>query len=149
MFRSFSATSKSIIPKSIRPGNIRNMATASKVQLSTDVGDWPEYYRGSISQEQAKKASELLQENHDNHHIFFNPMGLHNHVAHHLLAIWALNASPDVLQKAYDKNKLYQRPKPSAKNEIINDLSDKDNFIEPSGRQRGIQQLPRILHPGN
>jgi len=25
----------------------------------------------------AKKASELLQENHDNHHIFFNASGFH------------------------------------------------------------------------
>lgn len=87
------------------------MATANKVQLSTDVGDWPEYYRSGITEEQAKKASELLQENHDRHHIFFHPDGLHNHIAHHILAVWALNASTESLQKGYEKNKASQRPR--------------------------------------
>lgn len=43
----------------------RQMATPSKVHL--DVSESPEYHRPGITQESAKKASELLQENHEIH----------------------------------------------------------------------------------
>lgn len=109
------------------------MATASKVQLSTDVGDWPEYYRPGITHEQAKKASELLQENHDRYHIFFHPEGLHNHIVHHILAIWALNASPESLQKGYEKNKSYQRQQPPVDKDILGKLREPGEFISNLG----------------
>lgn len=107
------------------------MATASKVQLSTDIV--PEYYRKGISEAQAKKASELLQANHDRHHIFFNPMGLHNHIVHHLLAIWSLDASPAVLQKGYDTNLSYQRQQPPLNNQVMKELEDNTKFIGHMG----------------
>lgn len=52
------------------------MATASKVKLST--AECGEYHVPGITAESAAKASELLQENHDGHHIFFNKAGLHS-----------------------------------------------------------------------
>lgn len=52
------------------------MATASKVSLST--ADCGEYHVSGITAESAAKASEVLQENHDNHHIFFNRSGFHS-----------------------------------------------------------------------
>lgn len=109
------------------------MATASKVQLSADVGDWPVFYRPGITKEQATKASTLLQENHEQHHIFFNPMGLHNHIVHHILAIWALNASPEALQKGYDRNQSYQRPQGPVQEEILKELEDPAKFVEYLG----------------
>ena len=83
--------------------NLRSMATVNRVQLA--VGEWPEYSRSGITQDQANIASELLQENHERHHIFFNKEGFHNHIAHHLLTIWALKASPDAIRKGYELNK--------------------------------------------
>ena len=86
------------------------MASGSRIELSNDVG---EYYRPEITKEQTKKASELLQKNHDQNHIFFHPEGLHNHIAHHLLAVWALNASSDAIQKSFDVNQSYQKALPA------------------------------------
>lgn len=109
------------------------MATASKVQLSTDVGDWPEYYRKGITEEQAKKASDILQENHDRFHIFFHPDGLHNHVAHHILAVWALNATTENLTKGYEKNRQSQRPQPPVDEELLGKLGEPEEFVKNLG----------------
>lgn len=54
---------------------IRGMATASSVKL--DGGLRPEFSMGELSEESARVASELLQENHEKHHIFFNQGGFH------------------------------------------------------------------------
>ncbi|KAF9048316.1 hypothetical protein BDZ89DRAFT_1154772 [Hymenopellis radicata] len=32
----------------------------------------------------------ILKDNHEKHHIFFNDIKLHNHVTHHVLALWRL-----------------------------------------------------------
>ena len=84
-------------------------ASGSKVYLSASECK-PEFYLPGISEKSAQRASELLQENHEKHHIFFNESGFHNHIAHHLLTVFALNASPEQIQKHYDDNKSYQRP---------------------------------------
>jgi hypothetical protein len=39
------------------------------------------------------------------------PPGFHNHLAHHLLAVYALGATPGVLQAAYDEHASYQAPR--------------------------------------
>ncbi|KAK5164076.1 uncharacterized protein LTR77_010167 [Saxophila tyrrhenica] len=106
------------------------MATASKVQLGTDVGDWPEYYRTGITKEQTECASELLQKNHKDWHIFFQDGGLHNHIAHHVLAIWALNASTEQIQKNYETNESYQRSQPPVNQEVLEELQDPAGFLK-------------------
>ncbi|KAJ9626409.1 hypothetical protein H2203_004041 [Taxawa tesnikishii (nom. ined.)] len=110
------------------------MATPSKVHL--DVSESPEYHRPGITQESAKKASELLQENHEIHHIFFNQSGFHNHIAHHLLTIYALNTPPNLLQKQYDNNKSYQRsPEPLMASEV-SQMHDPEHFKGFLGNER-------------
>ena len=52
------------------------MATASKVKLSLDACGI--FHVPGITQESAAKASEVLQENHDNHHIFMSKSGFHS-----------------------------------------------------------------------
>ena len=54
----------------------RAMATSSRVQLSPK--DCGVYHLPGIRAESAAKASELLQENHDHHHIYFNQAGFHS-----------------------------------------------------------------------
>ena len=54
---------------------MRGMATATTIKL--DVGLQPEYYVKGLGEESARVASELLQENHEKHHIFFNQGGFH------------------------------------------------------------------------
>jgi hypothetical protein len=106
------------------------MATATTVKLATDVGDWPQYYRSGITQEQADKASEVLQRDLEEHHIFFNSAKLHNHVTHHILAVWALNGSTKSIQENYETNAKYQRPLGPVKDDILDDLSDPAGFMK-------------------
>jgi hypothetical protein len=54
-----------------------NMASPSKVHLSVPAAQQPVFYVKGISHEAAQKASELLQANHESHHIFFNKSGFH------------------------------------------------------------------------
>lgn len=53
----------------------RNMATSSKIHLTgnEDVA----FALKGLSSQSADTASELLQENHEKHHIFFNQSGFH------------------------------------------------------------------------
>lgn len=103
------------------------MATANTVQLSASVE--PVFYRSSLSDDLATTASELLQANHEKHHIFFNNDGFHNHIAHQVLSLYALNASKEDLQKAYDANASYQRKTAPAKASIVDELDDPAKFV--------------------
>ena len=112
----------------------RNMATASHVELSINV---PGVFSGpNISAESAKTASQILQENHDKYHIFFNSDGFHNHIAHHVLSIYALGATKQEIQKAYDINKDYQRPQNPAQRKIVQDMSAKAIFAKFLGQEK-------------
>lgn len=51
------------------------MASGSRVHL--DASQQPEYYVKSLTPESADTASQLLQVNHEKHHIFFNQSGFH------------------------------------------------------------------------
>ena len=53
----------------------RTMATSSKVHLSPS--QQPVFYVPGIISETADMTGELLQENHEKHHIFFNYAGFH------------------------------------------------------------------------
>jgi UDP-N-acetyl-D-mannosaminuronic acid transferase (WecB/TagA/CpsF family) len=53
----------------------RSMATGSKVYLKAS--QQPQFYAKGLRPESAEKASQLLQENHEKHHIFFNQSGFH------------------------------------------------------------------------
>lgn len=100
------------------------MATASKISISPDnTGLW------GIRQEEsvAQKATELLQKDMENHHVFFNNEGFHNHVSHQILALFGTGASADVLTRGYVENENYQRPlmKPND-DKLIEELRDWD-----------------------
>jgi hypothetical protein len=55
--------------------SIASMATASRVHL--EASQQPQFYVKGISAESAEKTSQLLQVNHEKHHIFFNQSGFH------------------------------------------------------------------------
>jgi hypothetical protein len=54
---------------------VSTMATSSKILLSPS--QEPVFYLPGIGSETAELTSELLQENHEKHHIFFNYAGFH------------------------------------------------------------------------
>ncbi|KAI4140253.1 MAG: hypothetical protein LQ340_007901, partial [Diploschistes diacapsis] len=82
----------------------------------------------ALSKDSASTTTKLLQENHEKHHIFFNHDGFHNHIVHHLFAIYALGADPKEIQRAYDDNVGYQRPPEPLKEDIVADLKDPSVF---------------------
>ncbi|EGP85601.1 uncharacterized protein MYCGRDRAFT_44609 [Zymoseptoria tritici IPO323] len=110
------------------------MATASTVQLQAS--QKPAYYKSGITSETSKRASELLQENHERHHIFFNHEGFHNHIVHHLLTLWSLGAGTADIQKGYDDNQSYQRPAITPKSSIVGQLQDVDTFMQHLGPEK-------------
>ena len=113
---------------------IRNMASASHVQL--EASQKPQYCTKGLTAESAKTASELLQVNHEKHHIFFNKSGFHNHIAHHLLTLFALGATPEEIQQGYDTNVSYQRPPEPLKDSIVDDMHKPDRFKTYLGKER-------------
>ncbi|KAL4806396.1 hypothetical protein BDV18DRAFT_160464 [Aspergillus unguis] len=110
------------------------MATARKIQLSPerDTGVWST----GITAEGAKRASEVLQEDLEKHHVFFNNSGFHNHIVHHILTIYALGASPSEIQHAYDRNKSYQRSPMPTDEDVVASLHDKESFKKELGREK-------------
>jgi len=104
------------------------MATSSTVKLVTS--EAPSFYKSPLSQEFANKTSQLLQENHEKHHIFFNDGGFHNHIVHHLLTIYALGANEAALQRGYDNNETYQRPNRKVDESLVQQLSDDPNVFK-------------------
>ncbi|KAK0499862.1 hypothetical protein EDD18DRAFT_1152953 [Armillaria luteobubalina] len=52
----------------------------------------------------------VLRDNHEKWHTFFNDRGFHNHIAHHILAIWALGASKEIIEAVYRVDVPTQRP---------------------------------------
>lgn len=108
------------------------MATASRVELSAN--DTGVFHVPMVNAESSKAASQLLQENHEKYHIFYNNAGFHNHIAHHLLTIYALGATKQEIQKAYDINKDYQRPQKPAEEKVVHDLSEKSSFPKYLGQ---------------
>ncbi|KAF2436806.1 hypothetical protein EJ08DRAFT_644413 [Tothia fuscella] len=110
------------------------MATPSNIHLNPSHKS--SFQLPSLSQESAKTASQLLQQNHDNHHIFFNSSGFHNHIAHHILTIYALGASPSTLQKQYDANANYQRPPGKVEEKIVKEMKDPEVFRKYLGDEK-------------
>ncbi|KAF8915039.1 hypothetical protein CPB85DRAFT_1218283 [Mucidula mucida] len=74
-----------------------------------------------------KALLDVLKDNHEKWHIFFNDMRFHNHVSHHVLAIWALGANKDLIQAAYKYDIPIQKPaiKPPG---VINELNFNDHL---------------------
>ncbi|KIY72268.1 hypothetical protein CYLTODRAFT_344384 [Cylindrobasidium torrendii FP15055 ss-10] len=74
-----------------------------------------------------------LKENHTQFNVFFQgPRRLHNHISHHVLAIWALGAKGSLIEKAFEHEAPYQRkeldpPEPITDTNFADHLDD-DEF---------------------
>lgn len=110
-------------------------ATASTISLGPSTTGVLNVPQSSISPESYSVASKLLQRNHDDFHMYFNQSGFHNHIAHHLLTILALGATPSQLQDAYDNNTGYQRPQFPIDPKTVNAMS-RDAFAKYLGKER-------------
>ncbi|KAJ5795205.1 hypothetical protein N7457_001804 [Penicillium paradoxum] len=110
------------------------MATSTNIHLSveTDSG----IYSSGAREDTARTASEVLQEDMKNHHVFFNDEGFHNHIPHHVLTIFALGAKPEDIKACYERNKSYQRPALPANQDIIQSMHDPAKFMECFGKEK-------------
>ncbi|KAH7056951.1 hypothetical protein B0J12DRAFT_568609 [Macrophomina phaseolina] len=68
------------------------------------------YTPGPLRKDIAPQVSRLLQQNHEDHHCYFNDIGFHNHISHHLFTLYALGADPAVIDQGYNTAASYQRP---------------------------------------
>ncbi|KAJ2800146.1 hypothetical protein H4R20_004169 [Coemansia guatemalensis] len=66
-----------------------------------------------------KEATRLCARDHLEHHVFFDPRGFHNHLNHHLLAVFSLGGSAERLQTIFDLNKTIERPLASFSNDVV------------------------------
>lgn len=112
----------------------RTMATAAQIELSPAAAGV--YHTQSITAESCKKGSELLQQNHDRNHIYCNRSGFHNHIAHHLLTIFALGATPQQLQHAFDNNIGMQRSQYPVDTRNVQSMADRSKFKEFLGKEQ-------------
>ncbi len=110
------------------------MASASQLHLSPE--DAGIFHVRNIKTESAERGSKVLQENHDRNHMFFNEDGFHNHIAHHILTLFALGAKPSEIDKAFVDNNGYQRPHFPVEEKIVKDMSDTDNFKKYLGQEK-------------
>ncbi|KAH8702153.1 putative HypA-like protein [Talaromyces proteolyticus] len=109
-----------------------NMATATTIKLSlADAG----VFSIGAREDSAKRASELLQEDMRLHHIFFNKSRFHNHIVHHLLTLFALGASPEEIQAAYDRGHSYQRTAYPVEDDVVHSIIEKGNFKDYLGKE--------------
>ncbi|OAV86961.1 hypothetical protein PTTG_06365 [Puccinia triticina 1-1 BBBD Race 1] len=67
----------------------------------------------------AKLTGELLSDNHAKYHCFFNERRFHNHIVHHLLALYSLGADGKAIQASYDREVPSQKPIAGVDNEKI------------------------------
>jgi hypothetical protein len=110
------------------------MATASKVSISTS--HIPQYHTTDWSEATGVKTSEVLQENHEQHHIYFNPAGFHNHIVHHILSLYAVGAQPDDIVRQYNFNKSYQRSVQKPDEKVVQDFEDEQKFKAELGNEK-------------
>ncbi|TRX89488.1 hypothetical protein FHL15_009657 [Xylaria flabelliformis] len=108
------------------------MASARTIQITPEnTGLW----HRKQTEAAAKKTSELLQQDLEKHHCFFNNMGFHNHISHHLLSLYGIGASPEQIQQGYDDNANYQRAPYQVHADQIEALKDFDKAKEKLGKE--------------
>ncbi|KXN91334.1 Oxidoreductase AflY [Leucoagaricus sp. SymC.cos] len=66
---------------------------------------WP-----GVSPESTQALKEVLKDNHERWHIFFNDRHYHNHAMHQAIANWSLGVDGSVIKAAYELHAKGQRP---------------------------------------
>jgi hypothetical protein len=80
-----------------------------------------------------EECNRLLQENHERFHMFFRDRAGHNHIAHSLITILSLGASPQELRARFEDGVPIQRPLPDIDHSILDKLENPDIFYNTLG----------------
>ncbi|KAG7087842.1 hypothetical protein E1B28_013780 [Marasmius oreades] len=78
--------------------------------------------------ESTKALLEVLKLNHERWHVFYDDNGRHNHISHHVLAVWAMGAHKDIISMGYKKNEHMMKPRRSSPEPIT-----QENFNDHLG----------------
>ncbi|KAI1079313.1 hypothetical protein F5B20DRAFT_544477 [Whalleya microplaca] len=114
-------------------GNLATMATAHAINLAPNNTG---LFNINQSEPSAKKATELLQKDLAEHHVFFNYNGFHNHISHHILALYGTGASSECMGRGYDENTSYQRPAMKPHENPPSNLKDWENAKKCVGKEQ-------------
>ncbi|KAH8698367.1 hypothetical protein BGW36DRAFT_426077 [Talaromyces proteolyticus] len=117
------------------------MSTAYRYKL--DPIETPGYCHvgNKLTQESADVASLILQSNRTAYHVFttdFDKMGayLHNHIVHHVTALWALGADEETMIFHKKNNENYQLlPRKFPEESIIEEMKTEKGFRKYRGSQ--------------
>lgn len=132
---------RSHLSNTVNRSPLSTMASPSQVVLETQT---PLVLAFNQREDSAKKTSDLLQKNYEMFHVYFNDMGFHNHILHHILTLYALGASPDEVQAGFDHNTTYQRPAMQASARKAKELSDPKVWKECLGNEDHYSDF--VLH---
>ncbi|KAF4965329.1 hypothetical protein F66182_18027, partial [Fusarium sp. NRRL 66182] len=109
------------------------MASPSVVSISPE--DTGIFSVKEISVSSRTALNQILQENHDRYHPFFNDKGFHNHITHYMLAAYALGAEQEQLQRAWVQEKVFQRPQRPLNEQNVVQLKDDLFFLDCLGKE--------------
>ncbi|CEJ61955.1 hypothetical protein PMG11_10471 [Penicillium brasilianum] len=110
------------------------MGTHREIKIPTQVPITGTFKVQALPAETAAKASEILQSNHNNYHIYIHDLGLHNHILHHILAIYALGGTSAQLDQAYKLAMDSQRPTRRPDPQRVSDFQDPAKFKQCLGQ---------------
>ncbi|GKZ19674.1 hypothetical protein AbraIFM66951_003702 [Aspergillus brasiliensis] len=111
-----------------------NTATSTHIYLSPKAD--PGIISHNVTEESARVASDVLQKDMRSHHVFFNQIGFHNHIPHHILSLYALGATPEQIQAAYEKNSSYQRPRLPVDEDVVRQMKEEQGFLKCLGQEK-------------
>lgn len=107
------------------------MASAQRIHISPEnTGLWGVKQTDEV----AKKVTELLQRDMEVFNVYFNERGFHNHIVHHLLALYGTGADARAIQQGFDGNTGYQRPAQATHNHVVEDLQSWSHASKYLGR---------------
>ncbi|KAF9641051.1 hypothetical protein BFW01_g12857 [Lasiodiplodia theobromae] len=132
------------------------MATASNICLTGN--EKLSFAITPLRLDSANKASELLNVNHVKWDTYLNDQGHHNHLVHHILTLYALGATPDEIQAAYDEDVNHQRiafppyqkiideiHTPAGFNKYLGDYTQYTNYLVYFTAEVEAKGVPRVL----
>ncbi|KAJ2077464.1 hypothetical protein H4R24_005121 [Coemansia sp. RSA 988] len=90
-----------------------------------------------------KEATRLCARDHLEHHVFFDKRGFHNHLNHHLLAVFTLGGSAERLQTIFDLNKTIERPLALFSNDVV---ITSDNYKDHLADEMCYSAYVRFFH---
>ncbi|KAJ8080349.1 hypothetical protein AAF712_005519 [Marasmius tenuissimus] len=109
--------------------NIDFFPSPSKVLQASPNDSSPAIFPG-VTSESTEALKATLRENHEKYHVFFNDLRFVKrvHLGHRALAIWALGAGKDLIQKTFNNDSKYQKPRGATPQPIT-----RENFNEHLG----------------